>query len=267
MKKFLFILFFYSSASAQIQIPFYGSLSPISNLTPPQIVTDKYITLVGASNADGLSIKKAVRSLEETGIYNKLISLNIGKYTTSGKCYNLIIPTNDSGSFMLTVKAGSVPVVSAGLQVGTGDTLDTHFINDLAHNAPFIGAFWITDIGVQSQMISSASPFNIFPYDGGTTAYVNIWSSTFGVAVPAPPAGFSMAQRYNTDTLHFYQGVNKYIIVSSINSSGPSNNKTFIPGGPSTFVLKVFGLCETLSQAEVGQLKQILDQLLTDLGI
>jgi hypothetical protein len=234
-------------------------------LYPSQRVTNTFASLAGLSKSDKIAVEKAVQSLEAKGIYEKLITLNIGKYFDSGKCYNVITPFDYDGAFILTVERGTPQKSDSGIVLKNGDMLNTHFINDRADKAPFIGMFWYTDVGVNKPIIASASPFNIEPRYNGK-AYVNIWSVASGVSVPQTPAGFCLAQRVDASHVEFYQGSSRFSESLDISTNNPQGNETLLVGNnESDFTLKAFGITEALTEQEVTDLKQIIDQLLTEL--
>lgn len=236
--------------------------------SPAQTVTNRFVALAALSNADSIAVKKAVASLEAKGLYDKLLSLNIGKFFSGNKCYNVIVPIPMDGAFTLTVEAGAPEQVSNGIRLNSsGDQLNTHFVNDRATEAPYIGVFWYTDIGVDKPILVSNSPFNIEPRYGGK-AYISFWSSSFGIDVPETPPGFCMAQRPDINTVEFYQGATAYTETLYANSPNPTGYSAFIQGNDeASFVLKVFGFTKALTAQQVSELKVIIDQLVTDLGI
>jgi hypothetical protein len=246
-----------------------GKLLPAQTIieTPAQTITNQYVTISSATEAEKTAIKKAVYELEQAGIYNKLFSLNIGKFFKDSRCYNLIVPLDYDGAFTLSVKAGSPSETSEGIRLGDGDSLSTHFMNHLPSNAPEIGMFWYTDVGVNKGIIASLSPFNIEPCFEGK-AYVNIWNTADGIPVPPTPAGFCLAQRIDASTVEFYQGTTKFSEALPINSPNPVGNETIICGNSDgAYVLKVFGITEALTESQVSDLKKIIDQLVIDLNL
>lgn len=239
----------------------------ITNETPAQRVTNKFIATLSLSASDKTAIKKAVDSLEAKGLYYKLLTLNIGKYFANNKCYNLVNPSDYDGAFIMTILAGNPQQVPSGIRLANGDRLNTHFSNDRATDAPGLGVFWYTDIGVNRLIVTSNSPFKIEPRVNGK-AFVNIWNTSTGIPVPASPPGFSLAQRPNNTTVEIYQGATRYATTLNVLSASPLGRDTYVQGNTeSPFVLKVFGITEALSPQEVADLKTIIDQLVTDLGI
>lgn len=268
MKKLIFILilFCYSYSEGQLNVPLInkGSVTLESNA---QRITDMYCTLVNASNSETYAIKKAVRALEDYGLYDKIFKLTIYKYFSNGRCPNVIIPILYNGAFCDSLRVGSVTVNSNGIVMGVGDTLATYWINDITSDAPYNGFFWYVGSSVSSQILSSTSPFKIYPRDV-TSAYVNIWANSPGVAVPAPPTGFNYAQRTNSTTVDIYQGTIKFSATSATNSSIPINQWCEIIGNSTAdYTLKMSGFVSILTDAQEASLKLILDTLATDLGL
>lgn len=267
MKKLLIIFIFFSlSCQAQFNTPLINARQ-LAGETPAQNVTRQYCILNGITGADEMAFKRFTASLEDAGLYYKLMKFTVYKYYGSGKAYNMICPLDYTGAFTDSVRHGTPALVSSGITLHNLDTLNTFWVNNFASDAPFTGAFWITSTAVDAQIFTSASPFNIEPNFGGK-AYVSIWASSPGVTVPATPAGFCLGQRWNTDTTQFYQGTTKYNTASSINSASPMDNYVFIKGNSTAdFTIKVSGICFALTESEVINLKAIIEKLLSDLGI
>lgn len=269
MRNIIIILFLsvYSSCS-KAQFDQSTTIPYKSYQSDAQRVTDKYCNLVSATISERLAIRKAVSSLEGNSLYGKIFSINIWKYYTNGRCPNILIPLLYNGAFCDSITSGVLGTNSSGVVVGNADTISTYWINDLSSSAPEDGFFWYVGSSVEKQIISSTSPFNIFPRDASTTAYTNIWANSPGVAVPAPTSGFNFAQRYDGTTVQTWQGVTKYTATSSVGSANPRNNICKIIGNSSSdFTLKISGFTQQLTDAEVITLKTILDTLASDLGI
>jgi hypothetical protein len=268
MKHIIIILLIFSSSCKAQFISGFSSQLELSKQTNPSIVTDAYCNLISASTSQRQAFHRATQALEDNNIYNKFFAINVYKFFSNGRCPNLIIPLLYNGAFADSITSGSVTTNSSGIVVGNGDTLSTYWINDLAKNAPYCGFGWYVGSSVEKQILSSTSPFRVFPRDGGTTAYTNIWNNSPGVVVPAPPSGFNYAQRLNIDTVQTWQGTTKYSVLSTVSASAPLNNYCQIIGNNSTdFTLKISFLVEALTDSEVLVFKQILDNLASDLGL
>ena len=238
-----------------------------ARLSAAQRITSRYITLLSLSVNEQAALKKAVQSLEDKGLYYKLLSFNIGRFTQQGKCYNLLAPFTDDGSLTLTFDAGTPEKLSSGIKLSSTDILDTHFVNDLASDAPYIGVFCYTDTNVTKPFINSASPFKINPYEGGKV-YVSIWGAASGIAVPPTPFVFSLGQRTDDDHVEFFHDDTKYSETLPIDTQNPTGNHIYITGNSSgDLILKVFGFTKSLTQQQASDLKQIIGQLMADLGI
>jgi hypothetical protein len=245
-----------------------GRAQNVPEESAAQRVTNSYVSLLSLSGTEKSAVKKAVKALESKGLYSKLLSLNIGKYFRDSKCYNLLIPSNHEGAFTLTIETGIPQVMDGGIRLGDGDQLNTHFINDLAEGAPNVGVFWYSGTAIKGHLIRSNSPFNITPRHSNGRAYVSIWASSSGVPVPQGQGGFGLAQRRNSDSVELYDGVNRYTEQLAINSPHPQGSEILIQGNQEEdFILKVFGITEALTEQQVADLKEIIDQLVNDLGI
>jgi hypothetical protein len=232
-----------------------------------QGVTNRYAEIAALTTDQTNAVKTAIQSIEEAGIYDKLLALNIPAFRVNGRILNVVAPVEYDGAFALTTSAGSPSYGSSGVTLSSSsDKLSTHFANDLAANAPNMGVFWYSSVGLSSAIVTSTSPFNIEPRFGGK-AYVSIWASSSGVNVPTPPAGFSMGQRSNSTTVDFFQGTTRYSVTSSLNSANPTGHPVLIQGGADVFILKIFGITEALTDSEEAALKNIIDQLVIDLGL
>lgn len=240
--------------------------SVIASVPASQRVVNKFSDFLSVSNSERTALIKAVRSLEEKGIYSKLISLNIGKFFLNNKCYNLLAPLDYDGAFSLTINAGSPIATSKGIELHAGDELNTHFINDLAINAPDIGVFWYTNKGVDKPVIYSSSPFNIVTRDFDGRVYVNIWANSDGIPVPDSSSQFNLAERMGQN-VQFYLDSVKYEMTEEINSANPIGNELLIQNKGNDFTLKIFGITEALNEQEVDDLKKILDELVGDLDL
>lgn len=271
MKKLFYILlflFFLGAAHAQFHIPSFSQKVLIPGESSAQNVSRKYATLNSLSGSEVVRIKNLIQKLEDNGIYGKLAKLTIYKFWNgSNKAYNLIVPLDYNGALTDSVKAGVITTVVNGIELSVGDSIDTHWINDIMRNASNVGAFYYTPTaGVDNPIIVSSSPFNMEQRFNGK-AYVSIWASALGVSVPVTPSGFFLGQRKSTDTVEFYQGATKYQEVLAINSMNPVNNTTYLRGNSTAnFSLYIQGFCEALTETEVSKLKQCLDEYLSDNG-
>lgn len=253
---------------AQFQIPMFGRGVNEPTETPAQYVTRQYILLNNIQGANAYALKNCTRSLENAGLYYKIAKLTIYNWWNNGKSFNYVSPINYNGAFTDSVKAGTIATVTGGIQLSSGDTINTYLINDLMSNAPYIGYFYYTpQANVDDILFYSLSPFRGQARFGGK-AYVSIWSSPSGASVPVTPSGFLLGQRINADSVEFYQGISRYIEATAINSKNPTNNTISIIGNSTApFNLYVSGICQALTPDEVANLKAIIEQLLTDLGI
>jgi hypothetical protein len=266
MRILIVILFLLLSACAKGQVKVTLTVG-VPTESAAQGVTNIYADITGLTTDQRTYVKEAIDAIEDAGIYDKIIALNIPAFRVNGRSLNIVAPVEYDGAFALTTSAGSPSYGSSGVTLSSSsDKLSTHFANDLASNAPNLGVFWYTSVGVNSLLITSSSPFLIEPRFGGK-AYVSIWASSSGVNVPATPVGFSMGQRSNSTTVDYFQGTTKYSLTSSLNSANPTGHPVLIQGGSDVFVLKVFGITEALSDSEEAALKNIIDQLVIDLGL
>lgn len=272
MKKYLIILSLLISIQSfgQFHIPFFGKGRKAEGETSAQYVTRQYLLLNNITGADAVAFKRFTAALEDAGLYYKIAKLTFYKYwTASNRCYNFVAPLAYNGAFTDSVHTGTIATVAGGIELSSGDTINTYWINDLMSAAPNIGAFYYTPTAnVDDPLILSlTSPFSM-QARFNNKAYVNVWASASGVSVPATGSGFFLGQRIDASTVEWYQGSVKYSESVAVSSPNPTNTTTYIVGNATAPVtLYVQGFCEALTESEVVNLKAIIEQLLEDLGI
>lgn len=234
--------------------------------TAAQRITSLYLQQVSASSAEQVSIKSAMRQLEESGLYKKTHALYIFRHFKGENLLNLVNPSAFDGAFRLSVESGDPQVCDSGLII-TGDVrLQTHFVADQAATAPFLSLFWMADEGINFSVSSGASPFDISSRYTDGKNYISIWAASKGIIVPPAPAGFTLVQRSDFATVELFRADSVYKETLPITSANPLGGELEILGDRNkTYTLKIFGIAEAFTAAEVQKLREILEQMMEEL--
>lgn len=227
-----------------------------------QRVTNHYIQMLSLSASEAAAIKLAVQQLEEKGLYSKIHALYIGRHFSGEHLLNVMNPSPLDGALRISADAGEPEVADGGLLIKSDVSLNTHFVNDEAAGAPLLSLFWITDENVNVNLSSGTSPFDVASrYDDGK-CYISIWASATGLEVPPAPAGFSLIQRSDDETVALYRTDSTFTENLPITSRNPMGGELVIKGDRNKeYSLKLFGIADSFTPTEVQVLRAILEQL------
>ena len=234
--------------------------------TAAQRITSVYLRQVSASSNEQISIKNAVKQLEEVGLYKKIHALYIFRHFKDQNLLNVVNPSAFDGAFRLSVESGDPQVSDSGLVI-TGDVkLQTHFVADQTAAAPFLSLFWMADEDINFTVSSGSSPFDISSRYPDGKCYISIWAAAKGIIVPPAPAGFTVVQRSDSATVELFRTDSVYQETLPITSANPLGGELEILGDRNkAYTLKIFGIADAFTKAEVQKLREILEQMMEGL--
>lgn len=232
-------------------------------------VTDRYIANAALNDAQGVAVKKYVKSLDSVGLYNKIIAEWIPLDTAKAK-WNLVDPENDSSAFYLNYIGARPSAVAEGLQYN-GGYFNTYIDFTTVSAFPLAGAGFYSPVAIASGFWSTTdNTMNLLHHDG-SKVWIFMASSSAGRSA-SYSGGLLDMQRESIDSTHSYLDGSLFTSEGNAVSTFISQNKllgNYYAGAAVATANKksILFVHLAFTSTEQALFNTFTQQLLTDLGL